>query len=551
MDRNDQPRCVVFSDIRGDFRLLSTLLSQITKVAEMDAKTRKWRWLATNTVVVCLGNYTNRFEPDSVNRHILTTETAIADEQRILDVFSQLEAPNDMKNAVVVLAGNHELSNLIDLPGYEYCQMADPQDINDRESRKEFADKSLRPFIQRHGILAGWGGVGGTVYFSHGSINRKWMKRMQVVSIQDLNRKWSLWIDKFQTNRLVQMADSDSPLMSSYMAVKPQLWREEDFEYVVQLLGDDPNPRFVISTMIPIQRMQFETFDTNLKLPTFDSGRAEQGTMLAYRNSDGIDDIYLINNAMADTFCIYEDVDRQPQALEFHLAMSSTREVLYLSVEPLVMQLDEYRVYLNEIPYYMCKPDEELKRIPVELIPSLTPEELIAMRPSLWDGTTNIVNAGMSHVEYVGIVIFSHDMSHLLLIRNGDEWTIPFGRRESEANESDWNALLRVIRVSTGIDNISFEKRGTVTDFEGSTRIWFKRSLQSLHSTEVSELKWVSLDKVLEQPMVRHVKTMLCVFSRNELIPRLPGFEDKCPSWLKIDNINRVRRKPWWISSAP
>lgn len=543
----DQPRCVVLSDLRGDYRLLLTLLSQLARVAKFDPNTRQWQWTATNTVVVCLGNYTNRFEPRGINRLTISTHDAIQDELRILETFFQLEQPNDQGNALVVLAGNHELANVLDLPGYEYYQMARPQEADDRRLRQTFVRESLWPFVQRHGVVAGWGRPGGTVYFSHGSLHRKWLQRMKVTSLEDLNRKWRHWLSTHQTHQLSRWADADSPLFSSEMALKPQIWREFDQEFVVRLMGEDPNPRFVQSTLIPVQRLHFYSFDTNLKEPQFDCPKrhGERPTMLVSRNFDAIDQFYFIHNAMADTFCMYEDVDRQPQALEFRLKLNNMREALYLQVQPIVMGFEEYQRYLRELPYGSCLPPPEQTPRPLALLPPLTPEEQVALRPSLSEGTIEVLNAGFSHVEKVGLVVLSHDLSHIFLVQHPDhpdQWMVPMGARLPD--ENDWDALLRVLKDTVGLDHLEFVRGGTVSDFEGSTRVWFKRTLQSLTSPRG---QWVKLDDLLTFPLTRPCKTMLCVFSRNQLLPELKNFHTECPSWLKADDPElRHRIQPWW-----
>jgi len=544
-----EPRCVVLSDLRGDYRLLLTLLSQLARVAKFHPDTRQWEWTAANTVVICLGNYTNRFEPRGINRLTISTHDAIQDELRIMETFFQLEQPNDQGNALVVLAGNHELANVLDLPGYEYYQMARPQEVEDRRLRQTFIRESLRPFVQRHGVVAGWGRPGGTIYFSHGSLNRKWLQRMKVDSLEDLNRKWSHWLATNQTNQLSRWADADSPLFSSDMALKPQIWREFDQEWVVKLLGEDPNPRFVQSTLIPVQRLHFYSFDTNLKEPQFDSPkrRGERPTMLVSRNFDAVDQLYFVHNAMADTFCMYEDVDRQPQALEFRLKLNNLGEALYLTVQPIVMGFEEYQIYLRELPYGSCAKPPELTHSPPGILPPFTPEEQVALRPSLSEGTIEVLNAGFSHVEKVGLVVLSHDLSRIFLVLHPDhpdQWMIPLGTRRSD--ENDWVAMRRVLKETAGLDTIEFVRGGTISDYEGSTRVWFKRTLQSLPSPRG---QWVKLDDLLTCKLTRPIKTMLCVFSRNQLLPELKNFHEECPSWLKTKDpeLHLHQTQPWWL----
>lgn len=557
----DEPRCVVFTDLRGDYRLLLTLLSQLARVAEFDAPTRRWRWTVTNTVVVCLGNYTDRFEPRGLNRLTVSTKAAIADELRILETFIQLEQPNDEGNAMVVLAGDHELANLCDLPGYEYCQMAQPQEPTDRELRRTFVHESLRPFVQRHGLVAGWGRVGGTVYFSHGSLTRSWLQKIQAQSLEDVNRKWQHWVKDCLASQLARAAESDSPLFSSVMALKPQVWRESDADWVVQLLGADPNPRFVQATLIPVQRLHFFSYDTNLREPQFDRRLppGQQPTMLVSRSFDAVDECYFIHNAMADTFCMYEDTDRQPQALQFNLTLNNMAEALFLRVKPLVMSFEEYQLYLRELPYGSCAPpaaleDHDSRRAPA-LLKAFSPEEQIALRPTL--GRLGLVNAGASHVESVGLVLLSHNLSRLFMVseasaagrRSDARWSLPLGHRR--AAENDWDAMMRVLQETAQLGRVEFVRGGTVSDFDGTTRVWFKRTLQSLTSPLG---QWVDLDDVLSGKflLTRQTRTMLCVFAAYRLMPPLKNALEQCPAWLRAESSSSEASgvPPWWSAVA-
>lgn len=539
-----EPRCIVFSDIRGDFRLLLTLLSQILRVAEFRKDDQRWHWTCSNTVLICLGNFLDRFEPRGMNRLTISTQKAIEDESRILETFIQLEAPNDQGNALVVLSGDHELGNLLGLDGYEYYQMAQPQEDVDRRLRKDFVEQYVWPFVQRHGILAGWGCPGGTVYASHGSLTRKWFQRHQIKSLQDLNRKWRHWMETKNKSQLMKFVEPDSPIMSSEMALKPQVWREFDEEFIVQLLGEDPNPRFVQSTMIPVQRMHFYSYDTRLVTPSFDAKPMGTPTILASRNVDAIDQIYLLNNCMADTFCMYDDADRQPQGLEFSLKINNMGEALFFKVKALVMRYDEYQIYLKELPYGSCAPSAEYSR--TSKTTALSPEEMVAIRPALSEGTMDVINQGSAHIENVGIVILSHDMKHMFLIEDlRGKWTIPRGPRKPD--ENDWDAMIRVLKESANLSGVDFLRGGSITDFEGSSRIWLKRTHRSLHTDGKVGAKWVALDDILTTDLNRKTKIMLCVFARNQLLPPLRGFQYECPSWLKEDDPDlRQRVLPWW-----
>lgn len=512
------PSCFAFADIRGDYRLLFTLLTQLMNVAEL--KHGKWSWIVSDTIVICLGNYVNRFEPKGTNRVTMTTKDAIADEERILDAFTQLQARNDNNNSMIVLTGNHELSCLIDMPGYEYCQMANPQEESDRELHENFVKNSLRPFLQTStGILVRWGEGIDMVYFSHGSLVRKWFETNKVQSISDMNQKWRAWNKHNQTNQLRRLAQPDSPIMSSAMLTMPHTWREFDRDRIVELLGEAPFPKFVVSTLIPVQRAQFCSFDTNLKA-------IKHSTMLTSRSYDATDEIYFINNAMADTFCVLDQIDRQPQALKFELVTDKNGEGLFLNVSPIVMAVDEYRVYLTEVPTISCEKMET--KVP---LPPFTMEEMVALKIP-----------GDSHIEKVSLVLFSHDMSRVLFILDDrNQLTFPVGLKKTD--ENDWEALLRMM-TETLKQKVKFVRGGGVSDFEGSTRVWFKKTLQSIPSTD--KIKWVPLEQLFSVTTARNVKTMLCVFSRVGLIPEVENAYYACPKWVK-HSYEQDKVKPWWV----
>ena len=503
INRQKHPTCFVISDIRGDFRLLYTLLVQIANVAKLTNK--KWSWTATNTTVVVLGNFTDRFDAKGLNRLRMTTSQAIVDETRILDAFIQLEKQQkEQDNHFVVLMGDHELGNLLNWDSYVFYQMVNPAKEKDREERKLFVENSLKPFCEHHGVIAGWGQPGGEVYFSHGSLNKSWFTRLGFNSIQQVNQQWQQWLKSNSTLHIKHFGADDSPVMSCTQAIRPQSWRDSDEEFITHLLGPEPSPRFVQSTTIPVQRLLDETQDVRLRPISFDRNKLKTPpAMLVSRNFDAVEQFYFINNLMPDTYCIYDDVDRQPQVLKIELTLNNQSEALFVDVTPLVMSEVEYRVYLKELPFGSCGSSLPYTKI------KLTEEEFVQIKPALKElGLTN--SDKMDQIKKVGIFILSFDRSRLFMYQNSrNKWTVPMGDRHS--NETDWEAMKRIMKEQINVDRpIPFdETNAKMIDYDVSTRLWIKPTVASLHADGKVYVQWIELKKITQYDVDQSVVNIL------------------------------------------
>ena len=545
-DRDATARCIAFADVRGDFRLLFTLLTQIMDVAQL--VDGHWQWTTTDTTLVCLGNFVDRFGKKGFNRLLMDTKRAIQDEVRIIETFKELQraaqAGNE-GNAVVVLMGDHEMANLLHWEGYEIYQMAKPQNETDQQLRAEFIEKELKPFALTHGLVARWGRVGGTVYFSHAGLDLDWFKKFKPESIPELNRQWQRWLGQNNFARLAYFADDNSPVLSARMAIQPQLWRENDEENMVRVLGEDPNPKFVQAGM-PIQMLRQESRDPYLRVPTCEEAKGAEPTMLASRSPDGVDQIYFIHNAMADVFCLYDDSDRKPQALQFELHVNGRNQSLYLGCRMLVMGDDEYRVYLDERPAGSCA--VTAGQITDQAQIKLSEDELAAMAPGMDEELVVVMEQQIQHLVKVGLLLFDRTMKNIFLIqeRETHKWTIPLGQLRK--GEDAWHGMRRVLQAQSGMVDLKFMQGGSVTDFEGDTRIWMKRTSQALEFHESSQFtagRWVAYDGLMEEGLTRQTKIMLCVLMRENMLWMSRGFS-QCPEWLTQEQSPAKPRETWW-----
>jgi len=516
------PKCIAFADIRGDFKLLFTLLTQIFQVAKVER--RKWVWTVNDTTLICLGNFTNRYGKQGYNRVTVSTEETMKDQIRVIETFEQLRETSKLENKnnnMVVLMGDHELSNLFEWSHYEIYQMAYPEQTRDQEHHVEFVKKVLKPFCEQQGVLASWGHSTTTVYFSHGSLDKDWFSKLKPKSLIDLNRIWQRWLRQDNFLRLGHFGEPNSPVMSTRMALQPQLWRENDEDMMVKILGPDPNPLFV-QAGLPIQILQHETWDPYMRPPK------GMPNILASRNVDGTEQFYFINNAMADVFCVYEDTDRKPQGLQFELIMNDNEEGLYLECKTLSMSNEEYNIYISERPLNSCaaSPDDV---DPQEI--KLSEDELLQFRPMIDNVVLSSIEKDTDHIKEVALVLFSEDMKQVFVMEHtldANQWSIPQGSRN--AGESAWEAMRRVLREYTGILHVSFMKGGEYQDHQ-NTRIWVKQTRQPMTFNPNSFFikgEWVNYDGIFSNRDVfldRDSKMIFSTLLKKDAIP--PLVEDK------------------------
>jgi len=515
------PKCIVFSDIRGDYRLLVTLLTQITKVAKFEKG--KWSWKVKDTTVICMGNFTDRYGEVGYNRLLIPTHDAINEERKIINTFLELE--NDKTNQLVVLMGDHELGNILHWPDHEIYQMAKPDNVLDREAREEFINDTLKPFCTHHGLMVSWGVPGGSVVFSRGCLERSWLKKYK--SIRELNRAWRKALQTNDWIQLKKLGERNSPIMSTKQSVKPQLWRQQDEDAIIAFVGEDPKPRFVQS-VVPIQVLESESWDPNIK--------SADRTMLISMDASGTDQMYYIHNCMADVFCNYEPDQRQPQALQFELKINNFGEALYMNSKLLRMEDDEFAIYQNEIAHFTCpKPQTEDIDIPDEVIAQLIPEIEDTLTPAFEDNP--------NHIKNVGLLLFSHDMKSVLLLKAEQTgttkdgfWNIPMGHVGRK--ESLWASLSHHVRHQTGLKAIHSDWKGGTVDYRDSYRVWIRQvGNRNEMSINPAKAEWVSYDHVFSNRVNHVTGNLLCFLAKNRFIPYTPSMQKFCPSWARPQKI--------------
>ncbi len=539
----NSPRCVVFSDIRGDFRLLVTLLTQITRVATWEKD--EWSWNTENTTVVCLGNFTDRFAERGFNRLVLSTATAISDQEKILNAFTSLIQSAKSGNNLVVLMGDHELANLMNWSTYKIFQMAQPDNPSDQALHDQFVDEQLRPFCAGQGILAGWGDEGMMVYFSRGSIEKKWLMKNKFRSVTDVNQTWQKAV---RSGHLRRFAEPNSPLFSSLEA---SLWRDNDEDYVVPWLGPDIKPKF-IQSVFPIQNLAEESLDFRLRPPFCDkqkpdavdvwaddpATRFSRRTILVSPGNDGAEQIYHIHNAMADVFCQYHMDSRQPQALQFSLTRNRRSEPLYLTCQIHRMSDLSYSAYSSERSYSICLPPEHM--LPLKDI-KLSDEDLTQIQPLLDDAITLAMDSETDGIKKVGLILFSHDFKELLLLKEPyEEYDIPAGPRDPR--EHPWPVLTHIVRKLTHLHHPQQSWEGITVDIEGSFRVWIRKLTQKHDPHTIGT--WVPVTKVFAQKLTHHTITLLCSLGRQNYLPRFDGFEKICPKWATTNK--PPAQRTWW-----
>jgi hypothetical protein len=282
---------LVFGDVHGDFAVLVEMLTNVAKVArEVNGR---WQWTAENTTVVCLGDFVDRFripQPKS-----LTTKEAIADEVKILACLSSLEAQAGSENnsRLVMLVGNHEVANILDIPEYRRTQVAHPDSGYERGLRRAFVKQHLAPFCLKCGVVAKWANY----YLCHASLESGWLARHQFQAIPEINEQFRKALRQGLRHRMAVFLEPDSLLVSRKMALHPTLWREQDKLDVAFVLGRELVPKFV-SGHTTVQSIEADGVD-------FDKPRcinAECTSILSGRDYNNIDDMFFLDVAMSDGF---------------------------------------------------------------------------------------------------------------------------------------------------------------------------------------------------------------------------------------------------------
>jgi len=361
MSKKNYLYCI--SDIHGDFELLVELLTNVTKVATYSINS--WTWIAIDTVLIVLGDFTDRFRNKANNKN-LSTHQAIQDEIKIIDAFTQLiEQTNDEKinSKFIVLAGNHELGNILMISNYLPYQIANVNSVVERRMRINFVKKYLIPFCSTIGVIAKWCNY----FFAHGGFEMDWLHRNKFLSIANINQRWQLYLRKKDIRNLNVFAENDSVLMSRKMPVKTREWRDYDKFRVSALLGYELLPKFVVGhTSVFYIKDNF----TNWRIPYCKN--AKETFVLSSRDpSTGEDDIFYIDISMGDGFTPSQSTytqrfDRRPQALKLIVNLDSKNNVMFSDCETVAMSEIDFIAYdkekrATEEPVQLSKKSSEKK----------------------------------------------------------------------------------------------------------------------------------------------------------------------------------------------
>lgn len=456
------PDCVAFADVRGDFRLVVTLLTDVMKVATYEAEHKTWDWSVKDTVVICTGNFIDRYGkkggPED-DRSYLPLSVAIEDENQVLDCFTQLRQKGKAQgdNAMIVLIGDHELGNLLSewdeaswdresAIGYELDEIQDDIDL---QSRREWVRDRLIPFCLECGVVAGWGVEGSMVYFSHGGLERAWFERLRAKSIQDVNRKYRAWLRDRNRLRLPVFRESDSPLVSTKVATDSLSWRNEDRDYLAALLGPDPYPYFVTSCLSTFD-LRHRNLDPYLCWPV--------PGLAVSQDSDGTDQVFFIRNEMADVYCDLGPRQARPLALRFILE----DEGLTLNWEVLT--------------------GEERTPCPRPALPARpTPAPFVPASP-----------LNDRYIWHVVVLVFSHRPPRLLTHWNLNEkhsFRLPRGARDRQ--ETVWSAAERCARDELGVVLRKEWLQGAGVDYHHHTRVLIFQAPSRSIRPDQRKAQWV------------------------------------------------------------
>lgn len=518
-----EPRCVIMGDIRGDFRLLHALLHNVAKLTDYSLN-----WTCVNTTLVILGNFCNRYDKRGYTRKYIGTKEALVDEEKIIETFSslRLQCNSENQNQVIVLVGDHELSNVMELPQYRINQIQQPSSDTDRAAREKFNQEYLIPFIVRYtGVVARWG----PVYLSHGSINKNWLHKLKatpddVPSIEKINQLWRRWSLDRNVLRLKLFEDPDSPLYSSRMLIQPGTWREQDELAVLGVLGNETNPKYVQSSILN-QLLTSETWDPYLRKPR----KLDHTEILVSRDVDGEDQIYSIHNGMADVFCQYGSTTRVPQALCFVLKQNELEESLYVDCGAFVMDPGYYAQYQQGMN---CS--ESVEEIDIDQ-PLASEPGLELIRDYLDKSTRMAISTKYQNVKHVLLFLFNYDQSKLFMVQKRNQMSVISAKRNPD--EMPIESVEKVFASLTGGPIPEMDRKAEQEiDFEGHTRILIRqlKRIPELPTairrlSEFSDARWISVDTLWDESLSEETRKFLCILHVNHYLPEVVT---KCPEWL-------------------
>jgi len=288
--------CWVIADIRGDFDLLVHLFVHQAKVIRLVDSSEHWEWIAPKqTCVVLLGNLIHCFDKNQPKRKLTTTK-ATERETAILDFLTRMEGlaeDNDCK--IVVLMGHEEVGALLDDTDVLLGGLQDADDPRQRLIRQNFVRDVLVPFAATHPVMARWSDY----TFVNAGLEISWFRDMKFESIEELNRRWQLWVRSGRKQLLQQFWTENSIVRSTKMALHPIAWQEHDQAQLDYLLGSYVNPKYIVSgAAIADIRLR----STGLVWPKPSCKGAGEHTILTLKDEHLQDVVFFLNNQMTDVY---------------------------------------------------------------------------------------------------------------------------------------------------------------------------------------------------------------------------------------------------------
>ncbi len=512
------PTCYAFGPVRGDFRLLHALLTQVARVANMD-ETGAWSWSVERTTLIFLGNWTGRYGSNNLNRMNIPTERAIEDEKKVLDCFRQLaRGPKECR--LITLIGDQEAARLLSWDSYERFHMADPANEADQEANRLFVSEHLKPFCQTSGIVAGWGEGANTAYFSHGSLELSWFKSWKPKSLLELNMAWRTWLRTGRTRQLRRFMEPTSPLLGTRMEMVPGQWANEDQPTLARVLGIDPHPKFV-TAHTPVQVLQVETWDPSIR--QVQCPGAGMMSMLASPDDQGRDYIFYLNNLMADVFCVDDDSNRMPQALKFKMLVNRMDQGLAIECEALVMGALAYARYQDQLPFDSCTPEPVYG---ADATGQMAADEMDGVRRALEEKQTGIDQP----INWTGLVLVDDDGKVLMLDDDGKK-VVPMGMRDK--GRPAFQEMLGMFYDRTGFEGWVLSDKGQEADVRGGPTLGLGRVyVKKLEGRKAPVGTWVAPDNLLNLLTTAATRNILCTLMKHDKLPKPANYLVRCPDWI-------------------
>jgi hypothetical protein len=286
-----------------------------------------WLWKATNTTVVCLGDFVDFYRV--ANGLEVSTRAAIDQEIKIITCFRSLQAQASEaanNSAFIVLLGNHELANILLLPDFWPFSIQNPDSEVERRMRINFIREHLLDFADSCGLIVRWGDV----FMCHGGLEAGWLHRHKFQSVEHINKRFRSMLRDKREDRLKIFMEHDSLLVSRKIAFRTDEWRQTDKPEIGLILGPVVNPKFVVGHTAVSQILETQSFSA----PQCSSDK-DNTSILASKDYFGNDDVFFIDVSMSRGFLPrnaseWDKHAQRPQALRFELTTDEEMNELFM-----------------------------------------------------------------------------------------------------------------------------------------------------------------------------------------------------------------------------